>query len=304
VKRSTVGAALLLATSALGVARTQPRLAATVRAVKERDDVYALPPPAELHASTLGWDAAAVDLLWADLLVENGAHWSEHREFRDIPKYIDAILELEPTYAPIYKFVGSMLAYRPLQGTEDDVRKARAYLERGTRERRDDSALWMEYGQFVAFIAPSFLHDDAERQAFRKDGATAMGHAVELGADPDRALTAANVLTRAGATATAIRYLERAYALTPSTSDVHEAIGRRLAELQASAMRDVADATARIIRARWQSELPFVTHDQYLLLGPKADAARCSGAAAADDGACARDWVTVLASPPSSADSP
>jgi hypothetical protein len=313
VKRTALGGAAVrmmpvtaLVIGALGVARTQPGLARTVHAIKERDDVYVLPPPAELHAWTLGWDAAAVDLLWAKLLVTYGIHWSEHREFRDVPRYADAILALEPSYAPLYKYIDTMLAYRPMQGTEDDVRLARAYLERGTRERPQDAALWMERGQFVAFIAPSFLHADADRDEWRKAGAEAIGHAVELGADADRALTAATLLTSAGATEEAVRYLERAYAFTehPSMSDVHEALGRRLAALEASAMVDAADATARAIGARWQREMPFVTRDRYLLLGPVVDAARCSGVAAAGDAECARDWITSLASPAPSADSP
>jgi tetratricopeptide (TPR) repeat protein len=299
MSRSTLGAALLLATSVLGVARIQPRLARTVHSIKESDEVYALPPPAQLRASTLGWDAAAVDLLWAKLLVEYGIHWSEHREFRDVPNYVDAILELEPTYEPVYQYVDTMLAYRPLQGTEDDVRKARAYLERGTRERPQDANLWMRYGQFIAFIAPSFLRTDADRDAWRKDGATAIGRAVEHGADAERALTAASILTRAGETQVAIRYLERAYALTPSTSDVHESIGRRLATLEVFARRDATDEAARTVHTRWQEELPFVTHDQYLLLGPRVDVLRCSGLAAAEDRACARDWSAAVAAPDS-----
>ena len=185
-----------------------------------------------------------------------------------------------------------MLAYRPLQGTEDDVRKARAYLERGTRERPQDRDVWMEYGQFIAFIAPSFLKDPAEVERWRRDGAEAMGHAVELGGEVDRALTAATLLDKAGATQAAIRYLERAYAFTehPSMASVHEAIGRRLAALQASGVRDAADAAARAIEGRWQSELPFVSRDRYLLLGPGVDVARCAGLAGADDPDCVRDW--------------
>jgi tetratricopeptide (TPR) repeat protein len=306
VNTATLGAALFLAAGALGVARTQPPLAATVRTVKEHEDLYALPPPAELHAATLGWDAAAVDLLWSKLLVEYGIHWSEHREFRDVPQYADAILELEPTYAPLYKYIDTMLAYRPLRGTEEDVRRARAYLERGTRERPQDASVWLQYGQFAAFIGPGFFSDETERQAWRKAGATAMGHAVELGADADRALSAANVLTRAGETEAAIRYLERAYAFTqdPSMREIHDRIGRQLAAIEDRARRDEADTTLRVIHDRWRADLPFVSRDQYLLLGPRIDVARCAGPAGTDAPACAHDWVNALKSPGSSADSP
>ncbi|HEY5240253.1 MAG TPA: hypothetical protein VIJ22_02260 [Polyangiaceae bacterium] len=292
MSRPAIAATLLFLVCTSGVARLQPRLAATTHEIKEAGDVYPLPPPAQLHAATLGWDAAVVDLLWSNLLVDYGTHWTEHREFVETPRYADAILELEPTYAPLYRYIDTMLAYRPLQGTDDDVRKARAYLERGTRERPEDRDLWMEYGQFIAFIAPSFLHDDTEIARWRADGAAAMGHAVELGGDAERALTAATLLTQAGATEAAIRYLEHAYAFTehPSMASVHDAIGKRLAALQANGMRQAADAAARVIDERWQAELPFVSRDEYLMLGPAVEPLRCTGLQGADDPACGRDW--------------
>jgi hypothetical protein len=290
--RPALAALLLLLAGVAGVARLQPRLAQTAHDVKESGDAYVLPPPAQLRAATLGWEAAVVDMLWSKLLVEYGTHWSEHREFLQTPLYADAILELEPTYAPLYRYIDTMLAYRPLQGTEQDVRMARAYLERGTRERPEDRDVWMEYGQFIAFIAPSFLHDPAEIERWRREGAEAIGHAVELGGEVDRALTAATLLSKAGATQAAIRYLERAYAFTehPSMAAVHESIGRKLAALQATGLREAADAAGRAINERWQAELPFVARDLYLLLGPTVDVARCAGLEGADDPACARDW--------------
>jgi hypothetical protein len=297
IDRSTVGALLLLGVAVGGVARVQPRLATAAHALREHDmDLYALPPPAELHAATLGWDAAAVDLIWAKLLVEYGTHWSERRNFTDVPKYVDAILELEPTYWPVYRFVDTMLAYRPLQGTEDDVRRARQYLERGTRMRPDDWRVWLEYGQFLAFIAPSFLHDHAEIAGWQKDGADAIGRSVELGADAEGVLSASTMLTRAGARDQAIAYLRHAYAFTehPSMSEVHEAIGRKLAALEAGAFRDEADAATRLVRARWTRDLPFLPFDTYLLIAPWTDPARCAGLAAGDDPACARDWTAVV----------
>jgi len=296
VNGSSVGPILVSLIAAVGVARTQPRLAATAHDVKERDDVYVLPPPAQLHVATLGWDAAAVDLLWAKLLVEYGIHWSEHREFKEVPKYVDAILELEPTYEPMYRFVDTMLAYRPLQGTEADVRLARDYLERGTRERGDDARVWMRYGQFLAFIGPSFLHDERDRAAWRRDGAEAIGRAAELGADADRAITAATMLTRSGASQEALRYLEQAYAFTehPSMTEIHEAIGRKLVELEAGAMRGAVDAAARTIDARWRSEIPLLSRDQYLLLGPVIDPAGCAGTAGSHAPECAGTWEAAL----------
>jgi hypothetical protein len=296
VTQSTVAAALLFALSAAGVAATQPRLARVVHTVKERGDVYALPPPAQLHAATLGWDAAIVDMLWCDLLVAYGTHWSEHRDFLEIPNYVDAILELDPAFAPVYNIVDTLLAYRPMQGTEKDARLARHYLELGIGARPTDARLWTRYGQFLAFISPSFLHDDAEKAVWRQDGARAMGRAVELGADPDRALTAATLLTTGGAKQAAITYLEHAYSLTdhPAMREIHESIGRRLASLEASAQRDAADAADRAIDAHWSAEMPHLARDHYLLLGPIVDPLQCAGLEKAGEPRCARDWSPIV----------
>jgi hypothetical protein len=292
VSGSRLAGSLLLLGALGGVAGTQPWLARTTHALREGSDVYAFPPPAQLRAATFGWTSAAADLLWSKLLVEYGTHGAEHRDFTEVPNYVDAILELEPGYQPVYQYVDTMLAFRPIKGTEADARRARAYLERGTRERPNDSALWLKYGEFLAYLAPSFLHDEAERDVWRREGAAAVSHAVELGADPDRAIAAASMMTRAGQTEAAIHALENAYAFTehPAMAAEHEAIGRKLEALHASRALDAERAARRAIDERWQREMPFLSRDQYLLLGPIVNPARCAGVAASHLPECNREW--------------
>lgn len=289
--RDTLVGLLLFSAAAVGVALTQPRLARIAHAAGDREDVYALPPPEQLHAATLGWDAAAVDLLWAKMLVQYGTHWQEHHDFTDGERYAQDILALEPTYAPLYRYIDTMLVYRPLQGTASDARAARAILERGTRERPFDATLWREYGEFLAFIAPSFLTDAAEVKAWREAGATAMEHAVELGADVESALSAAGVMSDAGQREAQLRFLSKAYVLTadPSMAAIHERIRRHLAALQGQALDEQADAVAHAIDERWEHEMPAVSRDDYLLIGPAVDPSRCAGLTGADDPACARE---------------
>jgi len=297
-----LGGVLILALSAGGVALTQPRLARVVHEVKERDDVSALPPPAELRIAVLGWNAAAVDLIWADLLVQHGTHWSEHRDFTEVPRYLDSIIALEPTYPPMYQYVDTLLAYRPIQGTEADARLARAYLERGIAELPQDPRIWRRYGEFLAFLGPSFLANRDERAAWKRAGARAIGHAVELGADADGSLEAASLLSGAGPAATKelTQYLEHAYAFTehPMMEQLHEQIGRKLEELKATAFREGVDKAMREIDARQRDELPYVSRDFYLLLGPITNVPGCAGVIGSDDGArggpCARSWADAL----------
>jgi tetratricopeptide (TPR) repeat protein len=285
--------AALLAGSAFGVSRMQPALAKTVHDVKQRDDVYVLPPPAELRGMTLGYHAAAVDLLWAKLLVEYGTHWQEKRSF-DASNYLDAILAIEPTYAPVYKFADTLLVYRPPRGYEADARKARAYLERGLKERPGDYEVWQEYGQYMAFMGPSFLESQADKDEWRKIGAQALMHAVELGADPERSVAAATILRKSGERDQAIKHLNRILHITEDPQTRQE-IAAKLDQLGAQNEAEDAQRAVRFIESRWHSDYSFLSIDAFMLIGPPVDVARCAGPASADDvGVCARDWGPVF----------
>ena len=85
-------------------------------------------------------------------------------EVGDPDPYIATILYLEPTYGPVYRFADTLLFYHPIHATEEDARKARAILERGTKERAWDYEIWLEYGQFCAFLAPMALTSATEKR--------------------------------------------------------------------------------------------------------------------------------------------
>lgn len=291
---------------AAGVTFVRSSLNATFAAVTVREDVYVLPPPSELKHITLGYEAATADMIWAQLLVEYGRHWAEKRPFPDLDKYIDAILALDPASPVVYRFVDTLLMFRPLRGTEADARKARAYLEMGTRERPYDRDVWMQYGQFVAFLAPSFLEKQEERDAWRIDGSKAIVRAAELGGNVDGAITASSMLSRAGRRAVALEYLERASALAQDPQSVAEIQSRLLlaerdlgsdesvASMARRAQRDARDARARIIDGRWRSDTPFLSRGEYLLLGPFPDPLLCTGPGRHARPECAGDWEHAL----------
>ncbi len=285
--------ALLLLTTVLGVARTQPRLSAAAHEVKERDDVWVLPPPDDLRAAVLGYTAAATDLLWAKLLVEYGIHMAEHHPFADLNLYIDAIIALEPDYAPLYRYLDTMLVYRPGHGTEQDARAARRYLERGLAERPLDNKVWLQYGQFVAFLAPSFLSSDADKEQWRRDGSEALMRAVELGADADRSLAAAAMLKRWGKGDAARRYLSQVFALADDEKTRAE-IADQLRALNEGDEQDTAQRTIYAIESQWRREMPFVPRGEFLLLGPVTDRAACAGLSRSGDAPCSRAWDDAL----------
>jgi tetratricopeptide (TPR) repeat protein len=286
-----VASAWVVAAMGVGVvAATQPGLARSLHAAKAREDVYLFPPPAQLKVATLGYRAAVVDLLWVKLRIEYGMHLVEKRPFPDAPHYFDALLELEPDYAPVFKYVDTMLCFHEPNGTAEDARATRAYLERGIAARPYDHDVWLRYGQFLAFMAASYLSSKEEIERWRLDGAAALARAVELGDDPDRSLAAATLLSNQGARSAAVRALERAYALTDDET-LREHISVKLASLQADDVRDRAKENMAFIENMWRSDWPFLRRSTMLVVGPERSTASCAGQHGADDPGCSVDWT-------------
>lgn len=293
--RDVAVAVALTVIGGVGVAATQPGLARALHAAKAREDVYLFPPPAELKVATLGYHAAFVDMVWVKLRVEYGTHIVEKRPFPDAPHYVDALLELEPDFAPVFKYVDTMLCYHEPGGTEDDARRTRAYFERGIAARPYDHEVWLHYGQFLAFMAASFLTSKEEVERWRVDGAAALQRAVELGDDPNRSLAAATLLSTHGERAAAVRGLEQAYALTDD-EHVREGIARKLAALEADDVRDRAREDASFVEKVWRAQWPFLPRTEALLVGPGRETLRCAGQVGADNAPCALDWGDRLPS--------
>jgi hypothetical protein len=280
----------LAAAAMAGIALVQEPLSADARTVKQREDVILLPPPAELRAMTLGYRAAAADLLWAKLIVEHGLHVQEKRPFPDVVRYLDGILAVEPDFALLYEFVDTLVLYAPEGNTADNARVVRAYLERGTRERPFDPKMWLHYGQYMAFLAQSFLEDEQEIDAWRMEGALALARAVELGSDPDRSLSASTILSKAGESKAAIEHLQRAYALADDP-ETRRQISAKLRHLEATSEAEVAvDAVER----EWRASYPFFSRDLMLLVGPRRKPAACAGPSSYDRKRCPRNWSAFI----------
>jgi hypothetical protein len=285
-------ALVLAAVCALGIAVVQPSLAESAHKVRQRDDVFLLPPPRELRAMTLGYRAAATDLIWAKLILEYGLHWQERRPFPDVTRYLDGILALEPDFPTVYDFVDTILVYPPPPGgTEQDARTARRYLERGTRERPYDASVWLHYGQFVAFLAPSFLKDEQEIERWRVDGAMAITRAVELGSDAQRSMAATSILSKAGERKATIDHLQRAYAMTDD-SDMREQILLKLAHLEADAD---AERSVSFFEHEWRTTYGFLSRGTVLMIGPRRSPLECAGPTSYGQRGCAKDWPQAIA---------
>src|SRR6185437_6429579 len=135
----------------------------------------------------------------------------QHRRYGNLIRLLDAINTLEPTYRDPYRFAESLITFQSSKTPVDEVRAARAIMERGVAARPLDADLWLEMGEFVAFVAPSsYLTDPTEQDAWRKDGATMLERAAELSGDNAniawQAIGAARILRKAGERDAQIRF--------------------------------------------------------------------------------------------------
>jgi hypothetical protein len=279
-------AILVVVTCAAGIGVIQPRLATTLKEHARRDDILILPPDAQLRAMTFGYRSAAADLLWAKLVVEHGMHWEEKRAFPDMPTYIDGILALDPDHPTLYDFVDTLLLFTPKGSGEAEARIARQYFERGVREHPSDPRIWLRYGEFMAYLAPSFIKDPKEADAWRRDGALAVAKAVDLGADPERALAATTLLGKTGEGKAQVAHLQRVYALTDDP-ETRRQVRLKLEKLQLTVE---SEATLSIVEGEWRARYPFFPRGVALMLGPYRDPSACAGPSQTKK-ECAADWT-------------
>ena len=271
---------------AVGIIAVQPRLAEAVKQTK-RDELSVLPPPAQLRAMTFGYTTVGADLVWAKLVVEHGVRFEEQRTFPELPQFLDGVIALDPDHPIIYQFLDTLLVYKPGGGNEDDARLARRYLERAATTHPLDPDIWLQYGQFIAFLAPSFLKDQAERDLWRKEGALAIARAIELGASADRTLAVSSILSKAGEREAAIKQLQRHYALSDDPKTRRE-ISFQLQKLEATAD---AEGVVQIVEHQWRTHYSATSRNGTLLIGPHRSPALCAGPQSYTTKGCARDWT-------------
>lgn len=260
-------AMLVLAVAAGVVLVLQLRLTTQVARAKEIDEVSLLPAADRASLLSLGFDAAAADILWAKLLVDFGTHLVERRRFTAVRQGIETILALEPGSDRVFRFVDTLVLFQAKKGTDDDARYVRAVLERGLDAEPTNAKRWVGYAQYMAYLGPSFLTDAKEISEWDRRAGEALSRALELGAAVDDTRAASALLDRSGATAAEIAYLERAYALASDTEK--PSIEARLEKLTTSAAVDRVRRHDKALEDERIATFPGVDAVVYRLLRPR-----------------------------------
>jgi hypothetical protein len=284
-------AVAIVAGVAISVVR--PPAAERFHLLRTTADIYPLPPPEQTVVASLGFRSALADAIFAHVLVSYGLHFQEKRRFEFVGDYLDTINALDPTFRDPYRFADTLMVMQPEPPRLEHYVKAREILLRGTANRPYDTELWLTAGQFLAYLAPPYLPTDQMRREWKLEGARILSRACELASKnenvPYHCITAAALLESAGEREAAIQSLTRLLAVTDDPEIERMAIGylqKKLSERQSEKQARRRDA----FRQAWKSDLPFISKDMLLLLGPRTDTASCAGPARAGSDACVSTW--------------
>lgn len=269
----------LLVASWLAIAGTRSRLFAAQKQARQRHDVYFLPSAELTKWSSLGYRAALADLIYAHVLVSYGLHFQEKRRYEFVARYLDAVTTLDPSFREPYRMADTLITLQPEAPRHEDYRAARRLQERGLARFPHDSELWLIAGQFSAYLAANYV-PEAEREEYRLDGAKKLARSCELiGSNeniPHHCITAATLFNEAGQVEAARRSLERLLTVSDDP-EIHQIAGGYLERLVGEGERARAEERGRRFRELWGKDLPFVSRETLLLLGPDFEPAGCAG---------------------------
>jgi tetratricopeptide (TPR) repeat protein len=297
-----VAAGLALA-AAVTVGFVRPRLAETYHGIQARSDVYPLPPPAALLAASLGHRSALADMIFANVLVAYGIHVQEKRRLEFAGAYIDAVNALDPKFRDPYRFADTLLVYGPDEPKFQHYAKAREIFERGLQNLPYDTALWLTAGQFLTYLGGPHMPTPELQASWKLAGAKMLARACDLASEneaiPYHCIAAAGLLEHAGEREAAIRSLERIIAVSDDpniTSLALNFLSTHLSERN----RERQEHRRTVFRSAWKADLPFVSKDMMLVVGPHTDVARCAGRSPRSDVDCVTSWAAwaAVADPP------
>jgi hypothetical protein len=258
-------------------------------ATKVKNDVFALPPPNQVVAMSLGYRSALADMIFAHVLVSSGIHFQEKRPFEFVGKYLQTINELDPKFEAPYRMADGLLTLQAKAVGPEAYREARRILERGMREFPFNQALWATAGQFFAYLGPTAFTDLNEQDEWRLAGGRTLARACELvGSNehiPYQCVIAAGLLTQSGQDAASRQFLERMLQVNDNP-EIRSLVSALLKKAVGAEERDRVQARRQAFLEAWSRDLPFVSRGAMSAIGPTWNSAECASVSAE----CTTSW--------------
>ena len=236
------------------------------------DDTLALPTSTAVRVASLGHTELFADLIAARTNVYFGAQIAARGDHRWLERYLTTALDLDPEFHSLYRRGATMLVYTGKQLSVDALLAADKILARGVRAFPSDWEIWFQQGFNLLFELPPLAGEDDPRvPGWRQRGVEALRQATLLdGVPPWLPNLAAQMLTRHGGDALALRHLEQTYAVT-SDPATREQIRRKLDALRGPALATELAREAADLRRLVDQRYPYAPEAYSLVAGPRWD---------------------------------
>jgi tetratricopeptide (TPR) repeat protein len=241
------------------------------RAIDERAgwpataDRLTLPPPGTARALSLGYRELFADVVWTRALVYYGSSWGGDGDLSQVEQLADLIIDLDPRFEPAYLWATYAVLYRTGEVTQAEYRSSVHYLELAMERFPDNyKHFWTAGTRYYLNLQSDDPH---VTRFFRERGAQLIEQAMEKpNAPTELATIAATMRSKLGQHERALDTLRHMIAMTDDDAARKQLLARLRKESP-----DVADelaAARRALEESWQRDMPAVSLDFYILLGP------------------------------------
>jgi hypothetical protein len=242
------------------------------------DDILWLPPPERLRVASLGHREALADLVWIRAVIFAGDA-EQGRDVEWIGRYLDAILELAPTFRRPYAWGGVTMIYSGRDIDHDLVVRGISYYRRALVHFPEDHELLFALGMLLTRevqTTPGFGED--ERVAAREEGAELIRKSAAFGAPPLVRQLAATLVEDDAGDQLAIQFLESQLLMVEDEGH-RRLLEHKLKQLVGEQSVESIGRMRREFEAERVAELPYVSPDLYVLLRTRPRRASSSAAA-------------------------
>lgn len=232
----------------------------------EADTRY-LPPSEAIRLASLGHRELAADLLAARTNIYFGSQMETKGEQQWLEWYLNAVVDLDPRFEPIYSRGAAMLTYSTKELKPDKVLSAVALLGRGIEAYPDSWDLYFQLGFNLYYELPQLAPKDPRVDGWKRQGVEALRKAALFSDVPSWLPSlVAKMLTEEGEQEMAIKHLERVYAAT-SDEEARQQIQAKLLRLMGAQYARRFEARAKHLERVVQTRYPYAPEAFSLLVG-------------------------------------
>lgn len=234
----------------------------------EADNRY-LPPSKALKIASLGHHELAADLVAARTNIYFGQQMETKGEHQWLNWYLNAVVDLDPHFEPIYLRGAAMLTYSRGEVKPENLLASADLIRRGLEAFPSSWELHFQLGFNLYFELPQALPRDPRVERWRKEGLQMFRQATLLEDVPPWLPTlVAGMLTKEGEEELAIKHLEQVYAVTSdpeARANIEARLNRLKGEQHARSFAKRARHLARVVETRY----PYAPEAFSLLVGRK-----------------------------------